>query len=263
MFIELETVDSTNNYRRENIDELENYSLVFAHHQTKGKGRITRSWYDDRNSLTASILIRDVKGDVRHLSLISSYAIFKALNEMNLDVTIKWPNDIYLNGKKLCGILIETIISDKVDAIIGFGINTNTLSFPESIIATSIKLEKNIDVDNVNLAKRVSELLVDAYEKVDFKEIIKVNREHSYLMGKKVRLNYYGDGIEGNVLDIDERGNIIIDTGIERIEVFSGELTLIKEWKRPWKRYEFLVNFPFINENKGFTKKMMYDIIKL
>ena len=229
MFIELETIDSTNNYIRTHLDELENYSLVFAHHQTKGKGRITRSWYDDKNSLTASIVIKDIKGDVRRLSLISSYAIFMALKEMNLDVTIKWPNDIYLNGKKLCGILIETIISDKTDAIIGFGINTNTLSFPESIIATSIKLEKNIDVDNIKLAKRVAEILVDAYEKNDFVEIIKVNKEHSYLIGKKVRLNYYGDGIEGVVLNLDEKGNIIIDTGIERIEVFSGELTLIKD----------------------------------
>ena len=229
MFIELETIDSTNNYIREHLDELENYSLVFAHHQTKGKGRITRSWYDDRNSLTASILIKNVKGDVRNLSLIASYAIFTALKEMDLNVLIKWPNDIYLNDKKLCGILIETIISDKVDAIIGFGINTNTLSFPESIIATSIKLEKNIDVDNIKLAKRVSELIVDTYENVSFEEVVKVNRENSYLIGKKVRLNYYGDGIEGVVLDLDEKGNIIIDTGIEKIEVFSGELTLIKD----------------------------------
>lgn len=229
MFIELETIDSTNNYIREHLDELENYSLVFAHHQTKGKGRITRSWYDDRNSLTASILIKNVKGDVRNLSLIASYAIFTALKEMALNVLIKWPNDIYLNDKKLCGILIETIISDKVDAIIGFGINTNTLSFPESIIATSIKLEKNIDVDNIKLAKRVCEIIVDAYENIDFNKVVEVNRENSYLIGKKVRLNYYGDGIEGVVLNLDEKGNIIIDTGIEKIEVFSGELTLIKD----------------------------------
>ena len=227
--IELETIDSTNNYIREHLDDLENYTLVFAHHQTKGKGRITRSWYDDKKSLTASLLIKDVKGDVRHLSLITAYAIYKTLKEMNLDVKIKWPNDIYLNDKKLCGILIETIISNKTDAIIGFGINTNTLSFPESIIATSIKLEKNIDVDNIKLAKRVSELIVDTYENVSFEEVVKVNRENSYLIGKKVRLNYYGDGIEGVVLNLDEKGNIIIDTGIEKIEVFSGELTLIKD----------------------------------
>ena len=229
MFIELDVVDSTNNYIRSHLDELDNYSLVTAKHQTKGKGRITRSWYDDRNSLTSSVLIKDVKGDPRHLSLIASYAVFMALKEMNIDTLIKWPNDIYLNDKKLCGILIETIVKDSIDAIIGFGINTNTKSFPESLIATSILLEKGIEVDNNKLSKRVCELIIEAYGKIDFKEIIKVNKENSYLAGKKVRLNYYGDGIEGKVLDIDERGNIIIDTGIERIEVFSGELTLIKD----------------------------------
>ena len=229
MIIELDVIDSTNNYIRKNLDKLDNYSLVIAKHQTKGKGRITRSWYDDRNSLTSSMLIKDVKGDPKHLSLVASYAIFKALKEYDLDVLIKWPNDIFLNDKKLCGILIETIITDKIDAIIGFGINTNTKAFPESIIATSILLEKGIEIDNVKLSKRVCELIVDAYEKIDFSEVIKVNKENSYLMGKKVRLNYYGDGIEGVVKDLDENGNIIIDTGIARVGVFSGELTLIKD----------------------------------
>ncbi len=229
MIIELETVDSTNNYIRSHLDELDNYSLVTAKHQTKGKGRITRSWYDDRNSLTSSIVIKDVKGDPKHLSLIASYAIFMALKELDLDVLIKWPNDIYLNDKKLCGILIETIITDKIDAIIGFGINTNTKAFPESIIATSIYLEKGLEIDNVKLSKRVCELLIETYEKNDFKEVIEVNKKYSYLMGKKVRLNYYGDGIEGVVKDLDENGNIIIDTGISQIGVFSGELTLLKE----------------------------------
>ena len=229
MFIELEVVDSTNNYIRENLDRLDNFSLVFSHHQTKGKGRITRFWYDDKKSVTASFLIKDVKGEVKHLSLIASYAAFKALKELDLDVKIKWPNDIYISDKKICGILIETIITDKIDAIIGFGINTNTKSFPENAgNPTSIVLEKNIEVDNISLAKKVAKYIEDAYLNVDFKEIVKLNKENAYLMNKKVRLNYYGDGIEGIVVDLDENGNIVIDTGISRIGVFSGELTLIK-----------------------------------
>jgi len=231
MIIELETVDSTNNYIRNHLDELDNYSLVTAKHQTKGKGRITRSWYDDRNSLTSSMVIKDVKGEPKHLSLIVAYAIFKALKELDLDVLIKWPNDIYLNDKKLCGILIETVITDKVDAIIGFGINTNTKAFPESIIATSIYLEKGIEINNLELSKRICDLIIDTYENVDFKKVIELNKNYSYLMGKKVRLNYYGDGIEGVVKDLDESGNIIIDTGIAQIGVFSGELTLLKDKK--------------------------------
>jgi len=231
MFIELDTIDSTNNYIREHLDSLKTYSLVFAHHQTKGKGRITRFWYDDKKSITASLLIKNVKGDVKHLSLITAYAIFKALKELDLDVKIKWPNDIYVSDKKICGVLIETIISDTITAIIGFGINTNTEAFPDNLNATSIFLEKGIETDNIKLAKRVAELIIDAYENVEFKEIVRVNRENSYLMGKKVRLNYYGDGIEGYIYNLDESGNIIIDTGIAKIGVFSGELTLIKDEK--------------------------------
>ncbi len=229
MVIELDVVDSTNNYIKQNLDKLDNYTLVTAKHQTRGKGRITRSWYDDRNSLTSSMLIKDVKGDPKHLSLIASYAVFRALKELDLDVKIKWPNDIFLSDKKLCGILIETVITDKIDAVIGFGINTNTKAFPESIIATSIYLEKGIEIDNLKLSKRVCELIVEGYEKIDFKDIIKLNKDNAYLMNKRVRLNYYGDGIEGVVKDLDENGNIIIDTGIATIGVFSGELTLLKD----------------------------------
>ena len=86
-------------------------------------------------------------------------------------------------------------------------------------------------MDNINLAKKVAAYLVYAYEKIDFSEIVKVNKENAYLMNKKVRLNYYGDGIEGIVKDLDESGNIIIDTGIATIGVFSGELPLIKDGK--------------------------------
>ena len=231
MFIELDVIDSTNNYIRENLDNLDNYSLVFSHHQTKGKGRITRFWYDDKNSITASLLIKDVKGEAKHLSLIAAYATFKALKELDLDVKIKWPNDIYIGDKKLCGILIETIITDKIDAIIGYGINSNTKAFPDNLNATSIYLEKGIEIDNVSLAKKVGEYIIEAYEKIDFSQIVKVNKENAYLMGKKVQLNYYGDGIIGRVIDLDENGNIIIDTGIAKIGVFSGELTLIKDEK--------------------------------
>ena len=231
MFIELDVIDSTNNYIRENLDNLDNYSLVFSHHQTKGKGRITRFWYDDKNSITASLLIKNVKGEAKHLSLIAAYATFKALKELDLDVKIKWPNDIYIGDKKLCGILIETIITDKIDAIIGYGINSNTKAFPDNLNATSIYLEKGIEIDNVSLAKKVGEYIIEAYEKIDFSQIVKVNKENAYLMGKKVQLNYYGDGIIGRVIDLDENGNIIIDTGIAKIGVFSGELTLIKDEK--------------------------------
>lgn len=231
MFLEMMSIDSTNNYIREHLDELDNYSLIFSHHQTKGKGRITRFWYDDKNSITASLLIKDVKGEAKHLSLIAAYATFKALKELDLDVKIKWPNDIYIGDKKLCGILIETIITDKIDAIIGYGINSNTKAFPDNLNATSIYLEKGIEIDNVSLAKKVGEYIIEAYEKIDFSQIVKVNKENAYLMGKKVQLNYYGDGIIGRVIDLDESGNIIIDTGIAKIGVFSGELTLIKDEK--------------------------------
>lgn len=229
MLYEFDEIDSTNKFLKDNYENIENYSMAIAKHQTRGRGRINRNWYDDSKSLLASIIIKNVKGDVRHLSLIAAYAIFNSLKKLDLNVKIKWPNDIYVGDEKICGILIETILSDEITAIIGFGVNTNIKKFPSDIKATSISIIKEAEVDNLSLAQDIKKEMINAYENVDFLDVVKVNRENSYLIGKEVMLNYYGDGLKGVIIDLLDSGNILLDTGVQKMEIFSGEINLSKK----------------------------------
>ncbi len=228
MTIYFDEIDSTNDYLKRNFNTLEDYTLVIAKHQTKGKGRLNRTWLDSGNDLSASLLVKNLEGDVSKLSLISSYAIFKVLKSLGLAISIKWPNDIYYGDKKLCGILIETIYSTTVTAIIGFGINTNSTEFDPCLNATSILLEKGIRINNKDLAEKIKDELEYAIKNVGFEEVVKLNKENAYLLGKEVFLNYYGEGIRGKVIDLLENGNILLETSDGNVEIHTGEISLKK-----------------------------------
>ncbi len=140
-----DTIDSTNNKakelaRRGSVDG----SLVIAKAQTAGKGRLGRRFYsDDEGGLYFSIMLRP-KVDAVHLSsitLVVALAVSKAINSFcNIKTSIKWPNDIYLNSKKIAGILTE---AGPDYVVVGIGVNVNTHQFKTDIhnTATSIYLE--------------------------------------------------------------------------------------------------------------------------
>ncbi|MFI4912475.1 MAG: biotin--[acetyl-CoA-carboxylase] ligase [Sedimentisphaeraceae bacterium JB056] len=132
--ITLESVDSTNNYiRRQIVDcdpAIRNGSVIIARNQTNGRGRKERSWYSGKNmSLTFSFLI-DItakkQSEITTITLAAGVAVAEAMTQFGLDCRVKWPNDIYVGNKKLCGILSETAyLNGKICAICGIGINVN------------------------------------------------------------------------------------------------------------------------------------------
>ena len=153
-------VDSTNTYLKENYRIYKNLSFVDASYQSKGKGRLGRSWEANKDeSLIFSVLIKDKKllQNAPKLSLVAGVAVFKYLEQIGLkNISIKWPNDIYVNGKKICGILLESVSHEKVDAaIIGIGLNVNQEAFPEGFFRTptSIKLETGSPMDLRDIKK--------------------------------------------------------------------------------------------------------------
>ena len=118
--------------------------VVVADHQTAGRGRNGRSWLSPPNkNLYFSILLRPAcpPAAVPQLAILTALSISKALPLP--DITIKWPNDVWMNGRKLCGILSAmSCMGDKTDyAVIGIGINVNMRDFPDDIQGTSLALE--------------------------------------------------------------------------------------------------------------------------
>ena len=113
-------LDSTNDWLKRNYASQMDGSVILAKQQTKGRGRFERTW-ESNEDLTFSILYKQAFP----YPIIFPLALVKALESFGMQAMIKWPNDILLNGKKVCGILIETVYegSQKAAMIVGIGIN--------------------------------------------------------------------------------------------------------------------------------------------
>lgn len=140
-FIELNSVDSTNNFLHANFRELPLPVFVRAEEQTAGRGRLERSWFSGAagENLIMSALVRIPPQAIAVTGVIAGMALYRALPQIP-GLCIKWPNDIRIGERKLAGILCERIEhSDLV--IIGIGVNVHSVEFPQSVanIATSLR----------------------------------------------------------------------------------------------------------------------------
>ena len=159
--INLESIDSTNEYANRIAKDVNENVLIIANNQTNGRGTHGRNWFSEEGkNILMSFLIKDIK-DYKSIDGIT-IKIGKIIHEIlsskfDLNFEIKLPNDILCNGKKICGILCESsIVNNKVNyLIIGIGINVNQVVFGEEIkdIATSLKRELGYDVDKEELVK--------------------------------------------------------------------------------------------------------------
>ena len=147
-------------------------TLALAEFQSAGRGRLGRSWeVPEGTSVMMSILLRP-KFEPQYaptLTLVMGMAVAKAVKKLGFDVSIKWPNDVVVSHKKICGILTEMGVRDgKIDyAVIGVGINVNIREFPEEMAdkATSLYLESGKEFDRSQIPGLVMEAFEEYYEK--------------------------------------------------------------------------------------------------
>ena len=147
-------------------------TLALAEFQSAGRGRLGRSWeVPEGTSVMMSILLRP-KFEPQYaptLTLVMGMAVAKAVKNLGFDVSIKWPNDVVVSHKKICGILTEMGVRDgKIDyAVIGVGINVNIKGFPEEMAdkATSLYLEAGREFDRSQIPGLVMEAFEEYYEK--------------------------------------------------------------------------------------------------
>ena len=147
-------------------------TLALAEFQSAGRGRLGRSWeVPEGTSVMMSILLRP-KFEPQYaptLTLVMCMAVAKAVKNLGFDVSIKWPNDVVVSHKKICGILTEMGVRDgKIDyAVIGVGINVNIKEFPEEMAdkATSLYLESGKEFDRSQIPGLVMEAFEKYYEK--------------------------------------------------------------------------------------------------
>lgn len=165
--IKLDAIDSTNDYLKQlsKESELENYTIVMANEQTKGKGQMGAKWFSEKGkNLTMSVLVNDVslqKEMVFDLNSAVALSVLRVLKNIEIpNVSIKWPNDIMSDSKKVSGILIENALKPdgSFNSVIGIGLNVNQTNFEGLPQASSLKCAtgKKYDLEEIAVAIRES-----------------------------------------------------------------------------------------------------------
>ncbi len=236
--IPFQSIDSTNSYLKENFKSLAEGDVCFSLHQTGGKGRRGRVWQDEGKDLLFSILFLEGLNEKLALALplLSGAAVAQTLVGLGFDPKIKWPNDVLLNDKKCCGILVEGVSETSIDAIIsGIGINLNEDSFPEDIAykATSLHIQSGLTYDPKEVLFLFLKEFDELYEdyKRGGKRYLMLIRKRFYLLGKEVYLNYHNENLSGTVEGIDDEGSLLLNDGKKVHHLISGEVSLEKTYK--------------------------------
>jgi len=222
--IHIEETDSTNRWLKENG---EGTMVVVADYQTAGKGCGTNSWESERGkNLTFSMLIHptDIPASQQfRITEVVSVALCEVLEQYIGDVSIKWPNDIYMGDKKICGVLIENRLQGNVivDSIIGIGLNVNQTEFvSDAPNPVSLRQLLGREIDREALLHDFLETL----ETVSSSETTySAYRNKLFRLGKQAVFSDETGRFEGTIQDVETDGRLLIKdlAGQERRYAFK------------------------------------------
>jgi BirA family biotin operon repressor/biotin-[acetyl-CoA-carboxylase] ligase len=242
----LETVGSTNEYALSLIARgVRDGHVVFAEHQTAGRGRHGRSWQSPRGAsvMGTVLLIESVEGPVPSgevLGLIAGIATADAILEATgLTALIEWPNDVLVNGRKAAGVLVESRTTGAGRRAFAVGVGINCLQhrdhFPLELRrrATSLDMESGVAVDREGVAGallgRLDGWLADA-ERWSPAAVREVFMARSLSFGQAIRLRHGGEEYSGDVLDLDPSASLVVQLDVGERRVFpAAETTVIRE----------------------------------
>jgi BirA family biotin operon repressor/biotin-[acetyl-CoA-carboxylase] ligase len=231
--IRFESIDSTNSYLKAHWREFPTFQIVSAKHQTAGRGRMGNVWIDDESQALFSVLWKDT-GSLSIVPLLSFYAavaVHQVLHKDIPDLSIKWPNDLLVGKKKLCGILVETVFEGSTfqAAVIGIGLNANTQTFPPSLadLATSVFLETGEPSIIEALIASITTKLQTTLEQ-DPSVIIGYCNAHFALKDKPIRFQDGSIMKQTVAIAIDEGGRLIVETDGRRFFLVSGEVSEVR-----------------------------------
>jgi len=197
-------------------------TIVWAKHQTAGKGRQSRSWVSEPGNLYSSIILRPTVdlAAAAQASFLPALAVAEMLIEYTSsdNVTVKWPNDVMLGGKKICGILLESgnwVTTEEKWLVLGCGINV-AHSPPEARLpATSVREEtgENVELENA-LESYAAHLFnwVQRWQRDGFQPVREAWLERAAGLGSSIGVEIAGKRIDGTFQNLDNRGALVLET---------------------------------------------------
>jgi BirA family biotin operon repressor/biotin-[acetyl-CoA-carboxylase] ligase len=227
--IHLEAVDSTSTYARKNAASLSLPALITSGTQTEGRGRQGKSFYSPGGSgLYMSLLFRAAEGfDL--ITPAAAVCVCKALEEISgKKLDIKWVNDIFLNGKKICGILTERFTcAERELTCVGIGVNLSTTAFPPELSQAG---SLGVETDAQSLAEKIAHSLLNVNAGFDRQSVLSEYRQRLFITGKEIEFVQNGVLYNGTAVGITDSCSLIVKTGSgNEITLSSGEISL-KSW---------------------------------
>lgn len=233
----IDTIDSTNDELKRRANDLEDGFVLIADTQNKGKGRNGRDFYSPKQSGIYMSLFLKPDLSIQHslkLTACASVAIFEAIKKnYGLSSKIKWVNDVYLENKKIVGILCEASLEMNTASleymVIGMGINVHSFLKPQELqdIAGSIEDFSKVKVNRNVLIRDILNYFYQYYTNIHENTFLPIYKENSYVLFKDVMIYEKQNSYPARVLDIDENANLIIQKEDKSIATLSsGEVSL-------------------------------------
>lgn len=225
--IKTQKTDSTNEWIKRNLNKLNDLDSVIAEEQTAAKGKNKKDWFSPKGGLWLSIILRRFTEKPEDIFFLCTVAVCETIQEYDLPVKIKWPNDIFLKGKKLGGILIEKV---KDNFILGIGLNLNlsVSDFPiplkDTVITTKDTLQKDLGIETI--AKEIIKRVAQGKRNPGriYKKYTQLNRD----INKGVKISAGEESFTGKVIEIQPDGGIkIANENTEKV-FYSGSLHYLK-----------------------------------
>ena len=224
--LEFETLESTNLYAVENWRQQKwcEGSIVWAKQQTAGVGQSGNSWSSEvGKNLTFSIVLNPTFLSVAQqfeLHKVLSVAVWQTIHELSpsLDVKIKWPNDVYIGNKKVCGILVNNLVSNNCYqlAVAGVGLNVNQTSFDKNLPnPTSLKLECQTNFELRPLLLKIAKNILSWYNYLKHNDLKTINDTYFSQMlnfGVQKKYRYQQNTIEATITGVDKFGRLQLQT---------------------------------------------------
>lgn len=241
-YIHFDAIDSTNTEARRTVlaHGVDSPVLIVADTQTAGRGRMGRSFYSPRKTglyMTLLLPVTYFEAEGLRATTAAAVAVHECIKEsVGITTQIKWVNDLYLDGKKVCGILCESVADERGERfiIIGIGVNLSTRDFPDGLRAPAgsvfDKSDAITDTLIKNMALDISRRIIEKLSSDNQAHDLDVYRRHSYLDGKRVRCDVGSNSFCGKAIGIgnDFSLTVLADSG-DKISLISGEASVNTE----------------------------------
>lgn len=236
-YIALEEIDSTNNYAKLNIEAFADRTVIHAKHQNLGRGRLTRRWVDlGEGNLFMSFVLKpsDIFNEIYpNITQYLSVVLCDLLESYGVKPQIKWPNDVLVNGKKIAGILSESVMQGGKfkGLIVGIGVNLNAKqadvnAVPDKLVtALNLELGKNVNLDDFRT--KLVKGFFNTYDKFLENGFLMIKDDYinrNCFLNKELNVQIFNNVESGLAKSINDKGELVLLTNNKELVLTIGDI---------------------------------------